>query len=75
MRSSPPSTRRRSPWRRTGQPYSRVGFAYHYRPLTGDELSFVLTCHWRRLSLDLDEADFTGAQAIVPITGGNFRLL
>ncbi|MBM3605564.1 MAG: ATP-binding protein [Alphaproteobacteria bacterium] len=60
------------------QLYSRVGFAHHYRALTGDELSFVLTRHWRRLGLELNEADFTDAQAIASIariTGGNFRLL
>jgi TolB protein len=57
---------------------SRVGFAHHYRPLQGDELSFVLTRHWRKLGLALDEADFTDTQAIASIariTGGNFRLL
>ena len=60
------------------QLYSRVGFAHHYRPLQGDELAFVLTRHWRRLGLELDDADFTDAQAIASIarmTGGNFRLL
>lgn len=60
------------------QLYSRVGFAHHYRPLQGDELTFVLTRHWRQLGLALDEADFTDAQAmasIARITGGNFRLL
>lgn len=60
------------------QLYSRVGFAHHYRPLQGDELSFVLTRHWRQLGLSLDDADFTDAQAIAAIariTGGNFRLL
>ena len=60
------------------QLYSRVGFAHHYRPLQGDELTFVLTRHWRRLGLALDNADFTDAQAIASIariTGGNFRLL
>jgi DNA transposition AAA+ family ATPase len=60
------------------QLYSRVGFVHHYRPLQGDELSFVLTRHWRRLGLALDAADFTDAQAIASIariTGGNFRLL
>lgn len=44
---------------------SRVGFAHHYRPLQGDELSFVLTRQtrqWRRLGLNLDDADFTDAQ-------------
>ena len=58
--------------------YSRVGFAHHYRPLTGDELTFVLTRHWRSLGIDLDNADFTDAQAVASIariTGGNFRLL
>ncbi len=60
------------------QLYSRVGFAHHYRPLHGDELSFVLTNHWRQLGLTLDNADFTDSQAIAAIariTGGNFRLL
>ena len=53
-------------------------FAHHYRPLQGDELSFVLTRHWRKLGLTLDDADFTDTQAIASITritGGNFRLL
>jgi len=60
------------------QLYSRVGFAHHYRALTGEELSFVLTRHWRSLGVNLDDADFTDAQAIASIarlTGGNFRLL
>ncbi len=60
------------------QLYSRIGFAHHYRPLHGDELTFVLTRHWRQLGLTLDDADFTDAQAmacIARITGGNFRLL
>ena len=60
------------------QLYSRVGFAHHYRPLQGDELSFVLTRHWRQLGLTLDDAEFTDSQAIAAIariTSGNFRLL
>lgn len=60
------------------QLYSRVGFAHHYRPLQGDELTFVLTRHWRTLGLSLDSADFTDTQAIATIsriTHGNFRLL
>ncbi len=58
--------------------YSRLGFAHHYRTLAGDELTFVLTRHWRSLGLNLDDADFTDAQAVASITritGGNFRLL
>ncbi|MBY8855360.1 ATP-binding protein [Nocardia sp. CA2R105] len=47
------------------QLYSRVGFAHHYRPLTGEELT-----------LDLDPDDFTDARAVAArIIGGNFRLL
>jgi len=60
------------------QLYSRVGFAHHYRQLQGDELTFVLTRHWRQLGLSLDNADFTDTQAIAAIsriTHGNFRLL
>jgi DNA transposition AAA+ family ATPase len=60
------------------QLYSRVGFAHHYRPLLGDELSFVLAHHWQKLGLQLDGADFTDTQAVASIariTGGNFRLL
>jgi DNA transposition AAA+ family ATPase len=60
------------------QLYSRVGFAHHYRPLQGDELHFVLTRHWRKLGLNLDNTDFTDSQAIAAITritAGNFRLL
>jgi DNA transposition AAA+ family ATPase len=57
---------------------SRIGFARTYRPLQGEELSSVLTRHWRRLDLTLDDADLTDAQAIATIAhlaGGNFRLL
>ncbi len=60
------------------QLYSRVGFAHHYRPLQGDELVFVLTRHWQKLGLPLDNADFSDTQAIAAITritSGNFRLL
>ncbi len=37
------------------QLYSRIGFAHHYRPLQGEEPSFVLTRHWRQFGLSLDE--------------------
>jgi DNA transposition AAA+ family ATPase len=60
------------------QLFSRVGFAHAYRPLQNEELTFVLTRRWRQLGLDLDDADFSDAQAvatIVRITGGNFRLV
>lgn len=60
------------------QLYSRVGFAHHYRPLSGDELTFVVAKHWLRLGLQLYQADFIDNRAIAAvsrITGGNFRLL
>ncbi len=60
------------------QLYSRVGFAHHYRPLGSEELTFVLSKHWRKLGVELDQEDFTDAQAVAAvarITGGNFRLL
>lgn len=63
---------------RYAQLYSRVGFAHHYRPLSAEELTFVLTRHWCKLGLALDQDDFTDAQAIAAvarITGGNFRLV
>jgi DNA transposition AAA+ family ATPase len=60
------------------QLYSRIGFAHQYRPLNDDELTFVLTRHWRRLGLSLSLDDFTDAQAIAAVgrvTRGNFRLI
>lgn len=60
------------------QLYSRIGFAHLYRPLTDEELAFVLTRHWQRLGLTLDLTDFTDAQAVAAvgrITRGNFRLV
>ncbi len=60
------------------QLYSRIGFAHHYRPLSGDELRFVLADHSRRLGLTLSADDFTDAEAVAAvarITGGNFRLV
>lgn len=58
--------------------YSRVGFAHQYRPLSTDEMLFVLQRHWRSLGKTLNPDDFTDAQtiaAISRITRGNFRLL
>lgn len=60
------------------QLFSRIGFAHRYQPLSGDELTFVLTHHWQQLGLTLSAADFTDAEAIAAvarITGGNFRLV
>jgi DNA transposition AAA+ family ATPase len=57
------------------QLYSRVGFVHHYRPLSAEELAFVLARHWP--GLHLDAADFTTGEAVAAITritNGNFRL-
>jgi DNA transposition AAA+ family ATPase len=58
------------------QLYSRVGFVHHYRPLSADELAFVLARHWPELRL-ADTADFTTGEAVAAITritSGVFRL-
>ena len=60
------------------QLYSRVGFVHPFRPLSAEEVTFILTRHWQRLGLVLSVEDFTDAEAlaaVVRITGGNFRLL
>ncbi|MGH2716879.1 MAG: AAA family ATPase [Thermoleophilaceae bacterium] len=60
------------------QLYSRIGFAHQYRPLSADELRFVLVHHWRTLGLELADKDFTDTEAIATvarITNGNFRLV
>jgi hypothetical protein len=60
------------------QLYSRIGFAHHYRTLSTDELTFVLTNRWQELGLSIDPQDFTDAEAIAAvarITNGNFRLI
>ncbi len=60
------------------QLYSRVGFAHQYRPLSADELAFVLQRHWSQIGQSIDADDFTDTEAIAAvarITGGNFRLI
>lgn len=60
------------------QLYSRVGFVHHFKPLSPDEMDFILQRKWQQLGLTLDGEDFTDAEAvaaIIRITGGNLRLL
>lgn len=60
------------------QLYSRVGFVHHFKPLSNEEVQFVLRYKWQQLGLSLDLSDFTDAEAVAAITritNGNFRLL
>jgi len=60
------------------QLYSRVGFAHAYRPLSREEMQFVLSHHFQKLGSTLQPDDFTDQEAvaaIIRVTGGNFRLL
>jgi hypothetical protein len=60
------------------QLYSRVGFVHQFRPLSGDEVRFILEQKWQQLGYTLHIDDFTDMEAvaaIVRITNGNFRLL
>jgi DNA transposition AAA+ family ATPase len=58
------------------QLYSRIGFVHQYRPLSAEELAFVLARNWPELNLG-DADDFTATEAVASITritSGNFRL-
>jgi len=58
--------------------YSRVGFAHAFRPLSNEEMQFVLAHHWQRIGSKLKPDDFTDQEAvstIVRVTSGNFRLV
>jgi DNA transposition AAA+ family ATPase len=63
---------------RYAQLYSRVGFVHPFRPLSADELRFILEQKWRELGLMADLTEFDDVEAmtaIIRITGGNFRLV
>lgn len=60
------------------QLYSRIGFVHQFKPLSNEEVRFVLEHRWQELGIKLDPVDFTDAEAIsavVRITQGNFRLV
>ncbi len=60
------------------QLYSRVGFAHSYRPLSKEEMQFVLEHHFHKLGCSLSFDDFTDQEAVaavIRVTAGNFRLL
>ena len=63
---------------RSPQLSSRVGFVHHFRPLSEEELRFILAHKWREIGLTFSPDVYTDAEAlaaITRITGGNFRLV
>jgi hypothetical protein len=55
-----------------------VDFVHHFRPLSSDELRFLLEQKWAELGLALDLGEFDDVEAMttsIRITAGNFRLL
>ena len=63
---------------RYAQFYSRVGFVHQFRPLSPEEVQFLLEQRWQELGLNLDLSTFNDLEAVTAIirmTGGNFRLL
>jgi DNA transposition AAA+ family ATPase len=63
---------------RYAQFYSRVGFVHQFRPLSSDELRFLLEQKWQELGVGFDLTTFDDVEAmtaVIRITGGNFRLL
>ena len=60
------------------QLYSRVGFVHEFRPLSPEELRFLLEQRGQQLGLTVDLTQFDDVEAltaIIRITGGNFRLV
>lgn len=60
------------------QLYSRVGFVHEFKPLSQEEMIFILEHKWSELGLNLKADDFMDVEAlsaIARITQGNFRLL
>ena len=60
------------------QLYSRIGFVHHYRPLSEEELRFILAHKWQEIGLTFAPDDYTDGEAlaaIARITGGNVRLV
>ena len=59
------------------QLYSRIGFAHHYKPLDPEDIPGVLGHYWLQLGLPEEDLHPDGelVNAVVRITGGNFRLI
>lgn len=60
------------------QLYSRIGFSHAYKPLSEEEVAFIIQNHLKLLDVSLDSKDFSNQEAIAAftrITQGNFRLI
>jgi DNA transposition AAA+ family ATPase len=63
---------------RSPQLYSRIGFAHVYKPLSEEEVAFIIQNQLRSLQINMDVKDFSDQEAIAAltrITQGNFRLI
>lgn len=63
---------------RYAQLYSRIGFVHEFRPLSQDELTFIMQNYLEKIGITLNREDFTDNEtmtAVIQTTRGNFRLL
>ncbi|WPY01716.1 Bacteriophage DNA transposition ATPase domain protein (plasmid) [Candidatus Trichorickettsia mobilis] len=63
---------------RYAQLYSRIGFVHEFKPLSQEEMLFIMSNYLAKLDINIDPQDFTDHEtitAIVQATRGNFRLL
>ena len=49
------------------QVYSRIGFVHHFRPLSEEELRFILAHKWQEIGLTFSPDDYTDAEALAAI--------
>jgi DNA transposition AAA+ family ATPase len=60
------------------QLYSRVGFLHEFKPLSKDEMTYIIDQHLNRLDTKIkleNFDDFEAMNSIIRITKGNFRIL
>lgn len=58
--------------------YSRIGFSHMYKPLSQEEVAFIIQNNLQHLNISVDTKDFSDHEAIATftrITQGNFRLI
>ncbi len=60
------------------QLYSRIGFVHAFKPLTHEEVAFIIQHHCQTLDIEvklIDFMDYEAIAAVTRITQGNFRLI